>query len=651
MTFFVLSFIILSVTASFAWGKEPEPKGTEMLNTYGENMELDFKLLDRGNGGAVIDYAKFGAFVGLGTESYEYKLTDRKALAAEVGEGIYPNNSVYKDPAYRMLVSKGKLSGSQWDFVNRDNQQLAFYKWATTNDTPAVQQFYTARALERLGETEHAIKAYHAVAVHFPKQIGWTFFKTPLYMGRLAIDRIHYLTEKHPGLGLKLVDAKITVVNGYNFDITDDQFIVSPGRLVRVNPSELKRSRADISKLKIVQSLGGERSQVVRFENGHWQMRVAGKPFLIQAVAYSPTPVGQTPDRGYNLDSWQTADADGNGKIDGPYDAWVDKNRNLEQDADEAAVGDFQLMKEMGVNTIRLYHHAMNKELLRQMYRDYGIHVVMGDLLGMYAVGSGAEWFKGTDYTDAAQKEKMKESVRQMVEEYKDEPYVILWMLGNESNYGDVGDTVKDKVGFGSQAKYQLPEMYVFVNEVAAMIKSMDPSRPVGYSNGEVAGIDILSKSAEAIDVFGVNIYRGGEGFGRSFWEDAKEFLDKPVFITEYGCPAFYISKSLEYAEEKQKEYHQGNWEDILNNTAGLGAGSAIGGTVFEFVDEWWKAGPPPQFDPSQQDTAGQFQANFPDGWMHEEWLGVTSQGDGSQSPFMRQLRKSYDYYKEAWNE
>ena len=72
---------------------------------------------------------------------------------------------------------------------------------------------------------------------------------------------------------------------------------------------------------------------------------------------------------------------------------------------------------------------------------------------------------------------------------------------------------------------------------------------------------------------------------------------------------------------------------------------------MFEFVDEWWKTGLPPKFSPSEHETVGDFVAAFPDGWMHEEWLGVMSQGDGSQSPYLRQPRKSYDYYKKVWNQ
>jgi hypothetical protein len=627
---------------------------TRIMNAHGEGMQLEFQLYDPGTED-VVDYTKYGTFTGLDTEQYAYKLTNRKGLAAAVGEGVYPNNSVYKDPAYRMLVTKGKLAGSQWDYVNIDDQQLAFYKWATSHDTPAVQQFYTGLALEKLGEYKQALKIYHGVLVHYPKQVGWTFWHTPLYMGKLALDRIEYLTRKHPELGMKLVDAKIEVENGFDYVTTNDKFKVNPGRFVQATPAELNPRRLDVKKLKPQKTVGTGAAQLVQYDNGHWQLMVDGKPYVVKAVAYAPSPIGKSPNEG-TLDpngDWQKADANNNGKIDGPFDAWVDVNKNNVQDPSEPVVGDFQLMKEMGVNTIRIYHHAQNKDLFRKLYEDYGIRIILGDMLGMYAAGSGADWYKGTDYTNEEHKKNMRESVRKMVEEYKDEPYVLMWMLGNESNYGFPGDPdpKSNNTGLGSNAKAQPEAHYSFVNEVAGMIKEIDPTRLVGFSNGEVVTIDILAQHSHNIDVFGVNAYRGTSGFGRSFWEDIQKHMDKPVLLTEYGCPAYFAGKDQDFAEQKQLEYHQGNWEDILYNTAGSGFGNAIGGTMFEWVDEWWKSGLPPKFSPSEHETVGDFVAAFPDGWMHEEWLGVLSQGDGSKSPFLRQKRKAYDYYKKAWNE
>ncbi|MCK4532698.1 hypothetical protein KAU39_02840, partial [bacterium] len=69
----------------------------------------------------------------------------------------------------------------------------------------------------------------------------------------------------------------------------------------------------------------------------------------------------------------------------------------------------------------------------------------------------------------------------------------------------------------------------------------------------------------------------------------------------------------------------------------------------YEWIDEWWLSGT--GYDPKVQDTASRSSGPFPDGWGHSEWFGIVSQGDGTKSPFMRQLRESYYVYKKIWNE
>ena len=626
---------------------------TTVMNVYGEKMELSFELWDPGTE-TVIDYEKYGEFTGLGTGKFRYQITDRKGLSQAAGEGVYPSTSVYRDPAYRKLQQTGKLKGIHWDFTNIDNYQLSFYKWATAPEAPGVKQFFTALALERAGFISQALKAYHAVPLYFAKQPGWTVFQTPIYYAQRAMDKIEFLTREHPELGIQYVDFDFQVANGDNLTISDDEYLViHPGRFLPGDPRKAQKT-VDVNRLKVQREVGGDHVKLVQYNNGHWQLKVDGKPFMAKAIAYEPTPVGQSTHDGTRVD-WMQADLNKNGKIDGPYDTWVDKNNNSQQDADEPVVGDFQLLKEMGANVLRHYHGASNKELMREAYENYGLMSMVGDLMGMYAGGSGAEWYEGTDFTNPEHLKNMRESIREMVLEHKDESYVLMWVLSNEGNYGFVGDpeasTLGKRLGLGSNGKEQHTEMYKFANEMAAMIKSLDPDHPVAFSNGELIFIEEIGQIMPNVDIFGVNAYRGKDGFGYSFWHDVKRYVDKPILITEFGCPAFHNRKSEKEAEALQTEYLKGNWEDILYNRAGSGAGNAIGGVAFQFVDEWWKAGPAPEFDPYVQETVGDFQANFPDGWMHEEWLGVTSHGDGSQSPYLRHLRESYSYFKDAWNQ
>ncbi len=625
------------------WERRLSPDIQEALRHH----EPAFRLAEPGTE-AVVDYARYGKFHGVGTAQYQYELLDREGLAKAVGEGIYPNDAgLLHDPAYRKALENNRLDGNIWDFVYHDDPQLAFFKWAgSMEESEGVKQFFTAMILERAGLLRAAVKAYYAILVHFPGAVGWTEFKTPWYVGKTARDKLEALLRLHPELGLRLEDARIVVEHGFDNDVDNDVVIPYPGHLVRVPPEAVNPPSEDLSRVPITRGLGKGRVTLRQYANRHWQLLVDGKPWVIRGLSYQPSAVGESPDEG-TLQDWMVADRNKNGKPDGPFDTFVDANRNNRQDPDEPTIGDFQLLKDLGVNTIRLYHHASNKALLRQLYEQDGIMVLMGDLVGMYTVGSGAKWEEGTNYLDQRQRKRMRESVRQMVREFKDEPYLLMWVLGNENNYGGVHGIIG---GRGNAAQYP-KEFYEFLNELATWIHREDPNHPVAIANGEWLFLDLVAKSAPAIDVFGANIYRGSHGFGRSFFEAVQEQLDKPVLISEFGCPAYRVDQSLEIGELGQALYHVGGWVDLEDNMAGRGVGNAIGGVVFEWVDEWWKAGQPPRFSPRVHETTSNFHGPFPGGQMFEEWLGITSQGDGSLSPYLRQLRKTYWLYQALWKQ
>jgi beta-glucuronidase len=582
-----------------------------------------------------IDYSKYGAFKNLGTDKYEYVVKDQEGLSIAVGEGVYPNTtSVRWDPEFKKAQKEKRLDGSHWDFVHSPDLEAAFLKWATGSEPQGVRLFYIGLILEKSGMIKEAIKAYYAIVVHFPGAYGWTYFKTPWYVGQAAISKINYLLRKNPQLGYKLVDADIRIKNGFDNNVANDVVIANPGRFVKVTLMEKLKAKPSKELLSIKKRSGKGRVYVLQYETGDWELMVDGKPFTLKAVTYSPTKVGESPDDG-TQSNWMEQDINKNGKADGPYDSFVDRNRNNIQDQDEPTVGDFALMKDMGVNAIRLYHHPMkvNKEVLRELYKNYGIMVIMGDFLGKYALGSGAPWNPGTDYNNEEHKKNMMDSVTKMVEEFKGEPYILFWLLGNENVYG-----------YACNADTEPDAFFKFANEVAVKIKSIDPDHPVAICSGDILYLDKFGKDAPDIDIFGANAYRGNYGFG-FFWREVKEEADKPAFITEYGCPAYFEGKSEEEGEEAQADYHRGSWDDIENNMAfNEGAGNAVGSVAFEWLDEWWKA-----YEPAIHDKKGSWVGPFPDGTMHEEWLGLNGQGDGSLSPFLRQPRKAYQYYKKTW--
>ena len=194
---------------------------------------------------------------------------------------------------------------------------------------------------------------------------------------------------------------------------------------------------------------------VKKNQTGTWQLFVNGKPYFVKGVVCNTYKVGEDPGLSTMRD-WMYMDDNQNGLCDGPYDAFVDKNCNNKQDFGEDSVGDFRLLQKIGCNTIRIYQHASNtkemkklyvhptlellydhepnKTLLRDLYYRYGIMTIMGNFMGSSAFGSGTDWKTGTDYRDPVQRAKMMSSVKQMVLDFKDEPFLLMYCLGNEND-------------------------------------------------------------------------------------------------------------------------------------------------------------------------------------------------------------------------
>lgn len=602
----------------------------------------------------IVNYEKYGTFKGIGTSEYKYTIKDPRGLAKAVGIGIFPNRNIYQDSEYKGLQKAGKLDGSPWDYVLNPHYKRNFYKWASLEQIDGAKQFFTAIALKELGLIEHAIKAYYAVIVHFPKDACWGKDGSFVwYVGPTAISEIKNLLRQYPELGLDLEGARIIIKNGKDTNLYNDIVIVDPGKFVRIDPNRRKKNKYNLKSLDIIQTLGEGKVRLIQYDNYHWQLLVNNKPFFIKGVVYTPTQIGFMPDRTNSLNEWMHLDTDKNGLIDAPYESWIDKNKNNIKDKNEKAIGDFKMLKGMGCNTIVIFYDSMdpsynpkeiNKQLLRELHEKYGIYVIMGNLLGAYTVGSGASWEDGTDYTNEKQRKRMKEIVKQQVLDHKDEPYILLWQLGNENNL-PVGYT---GINATRTNAFSFPGAYAeFLNEVAMMIHELDPDHPVSVGNADVSLIDIYAQYAPAIDILGINAYRGKEGFGY-LWPQVQDIFDRPILISEYGSDAYREAKGED--ENMQVNYHKNCWDDILYNKAGGWAqGNCIGGCIFEWVDEWWKDNISGD-SPSRHQTDSQQDMNFPDGRSHEEWFGVCSQGNGKSSPFLRQPRKTYYFYKKSWN-
>lgn len=617
---------LLKLNPDWCTGNEEACKKLEPENPF---PPQDIVLVNEGTE-FPINYEKYGHFEGVGTPDFKYVIEDRDGLVAASGVGVYPNTKyVREDPEFKK-VKKDIFKIDHWKVLMSRDFKSAFYRWNFAPEPAHVRQFYLGDIMERAGKIQQAIKAYYSCIVFYSKGYGKTYFDTPWYIAKAALGRINYLLEKHKEFGYVLEGARIRTENGFDNDVSNDKFFINPGKFVKREDAK-KTTKRELG--KVIKTIG-TKVQLKNYENGDWQLFVEDKPFVVKGVTYDPTRVGEAPDDG-TLEEWTEQDVNENGIIDGPYETWVDENFNNEQDEDEPVVGDFALIKRMGANVIRRYHqpHKPQNKVLRDLYESYGVMTMMCDFLGKYTLGSGADWETGTIYDNPEHQAKMIESVKEMVMKHKDEPYVLMWLLGNENVYGVACDADKNPVSY-----------FKFLNKVAKIVKEIDPTRPVGTVSGDLLYLDLFGKYCPDVDVFGTNSYRGKYGFG-DFWTDVKEFTGKAAMLTEYGVSSISDNYTKEEGEAYQAEYYYGTWMDMAHNMAGYGEGNSLGGVLFEWVDEWWKA-----YEPYIHDERGQFIGPFLDGYIHEEWLGVTSQGDGSKSPFLRQLKKAYFVYEDLWN-
>ena len=339
----------------------------------------------------------------------------------------------------------------------------------------------------------------------------------------------------------------------------------------------------------------------------------------MKGMIYNPTPPG----KGYNHDFFSD-----------PAKPWL---------------VDGPMMKAMGVNCIRIYSAGKDlektKSFIKEMYDKFGIYTVVSDWIGLW---------DGANYADKNFQEKTKKQIITIVNALKGEKGLLVWILGNENNY-----TFSGKIGFWTSPEIEsLPSQqekinkkaeiyYTFVNSIAAEIKKVDPDHPVALGNGENSFLNVAAKVCPDVDALALILYRGKK-FG-NFFNSVREFFDKPIFLSEFGCDS-YDALNKKEDQDDQEIFLISEYNDLYKNTAFSGnkKGNCLGGFIFEWVDEWWKHNETYESDWSVHNTeAGwsngsyYFDIEAENGMnMNEEWFGVVAWNEKNLNA--RTPKKSY---------
>ena len=258
---------------------------------------------------------------------------------------------------------------------------------------------------------------------------------------------------------------------------------------------------------------------------------------------------------------------------------------------------DAALMRELGVNVVRTYEPLLDTAVLDRL-ADAGI----------YVINSVYPW--GGSPADV---------VVERVRAVRNHPAILMWAVGNEWNYNGlyVGLSHEDAVAR--------------LNEAVALIKAEDSAHPVATIYGELPDAETLA-AMPGVDIWGINAYRG-ISFGDLFaaWQERSQ---APMFVAEYGADA-YNANLPGYDPESQAEAVAALTRELIDHASSRSPeeGVSLGGTLFEWADEWWKdqAG-----SRSEQDVGGIAPGGgpYPDQVFNEEWWGIVDIERGERPAF-----------------
>ena len=185
----------------------------------------------------------------------------------------------------------------------------------------------------------------------------------------------------------------------------------------------------------------------------------------------------------------------------------------------------------------------------------------------------------GFDYSDDKQVKEQFERARQFVLRYKDHPAVLLWGLGNEMEGFEAGDN---------------PAIWKAVNDIAVMVKELDPNHPTMTVTAEIGGSRIGSVgNAPAIDIHGINSYGGALSLLERYRQGGGT---KPYILTEFGPPGSWeIEKTAwgapyELTSTDKAAFYRRCYEASISGAPGqaLGAYAFLWGYKMEATSTWF---------------------------------------------------------------
>ena len=334
------------------------------------------------------------------------------------------------------------------------------------------------------------------------------------------------------------------------------------------------------------------------------RLQVDGRDFMVFGMNWDYIPIGDN----YMFDLWSQPDA-----------------------VIEAALAhEMPLLRDMGVNTIRVYV-GIPPRWVRYLHDRYGIYTIINHPVARYGYTLDGVWMPNTDYANPRLRAALAAEIGELADRYRGTPGLLMWLLGNENNYGLSWTSFEaEALPEGERDAARARPLYSLFEELTQVVKARDPGRPVAIANGDVQYVDLIAQECKSLDVFGTNCYRGVSA--RDLFQVVKDKLGVPVLFTEFGADA-WNAREMREDQVTQARYLLGQWREIYEQSSGKGrVGNAIGGCIFQWSDGWWKFGQDSRLDIHDTNASwpnGGYAEDFVEGQnnMNEEWWGICAKG------------------------
>ena len=184
----------------------------------------------------------------------------------------------------------------------------------------------------------------------------------------------------------------------------------------------------------------------------------------------------------------------------------------------------------------------------------------------------------GFDYDDAEAVAEQFERLREEVLKYRDHPAVLVWVIGNELNH-----------------YYTNPRVYDAVNDVAEMIRELDPNHPTTTTTAGFkpdVNKEILAR-APALDFISFQMYSSIFEFQEGLIESG---FDGPFMVTEWGTVGYWETETtdwgapIEITSSEKADVFLRAYQDVLQPLEGqlLGDYAFFWGQKQERTPTWF---------------------------------------------------------------